>query len=73
MTENKIMRLVFHDCMRYADGTGGCDGCLNWAGVGKPAPSPFKEEDFYAFPPINNTDNNGKGLDWKYTILPPMD
>ena len=19
---------------RYVDGTGGCDGCLNWAGVG---------------------------------------
>ena len=53
------IRLVFHDCMRYTDGTGGCDGCLNWAGVGNPAPSPFKEEDFYAFPPVNNTDNNG--------------
>ena len=32
VTENKIMRLVFHDCVRYTDGTGGCDGCLNWAG-----------------------------------------
>ena len=31
-TENKIMRLAFHDCVRYTDGTGGCDGCLNWAG-----------------------------------------
>ena len=20
---------------RYIDGTGGCDGCLNWEGVGK--------------------------------------
>merc|ERR1719192_700545 len=33
-SENKIMRLVFHDCVRYTDGTGGCDGCLNWSGVG---------------------------------------
>ena len=24
----------FHDCIRYADGEGGCDGCLNWHGVG---------------------------------------
>ena len=24
----------FHDCLRYTDGTGGCDGCLNWHGVG---------------------------------------
>ena len=30
-TENAIMRLVFHDCVRYTDGTGGCDGCLDWA------------------------------------------
>ena len=30
VTENKIMRLAFHDCVRYTDGTGGCDGCLNW-------------------------------------------
>ena len=27
------LRLAFHDCIRYADGTGGCDGCLNWNGV----------------------------------------
>lgn len=30
----KYVRLGFHDCMKYADGTGGCDGCLDWAGVG---------------------------------------
>ena len=34
------MRLVFHDCVRYTDGTGGCDGCLNWGGVGDPHPNP---------------------------------
>ena len=39
-TENAIMRLVFHDCVRYTDGTGGCDGCLNWGGVGDPHPNP---------------------------------
>ena len=27
------VRLAFHDCLKYADGTGGCDGCLNWSGV----------------------------------------
>jgi hypothetical protein len=30
----KVLRLGFHDCFRYADGSGGCDGCLNWDGVG---------------------------------------
>ena len=25
----KMLRLSFHDCLKYKDGTGGCDGCLN--------------------------------------------
>ena len=25
----KAIRLAFHDCVPYEDGTGGCDGCLN--------------------------------------------
>ena len=29
----KAVRLGFHDCLKYADGTGGCDGCLNWTGM----------------------------------------
>jgi len=58
-TENTLMRLVFHDCMRYHDGTGGCDGCINFKGVGHVGPSPHKEEDYYRFPAINETDNNG--------------
>ena len=26
----KAVRLAFHDCMPYEDGTGGCDGCLSF-------------------------------------------
>eukprot|EP00928_Gymnodinium_smaydae_P062334 TRINITY_DN4622_c0_g1_i1.p1 TRINITY_DN4622_c0_g1~~TRINITY_DN4622_c0_g1_i1.p1 ORF type:complete len:705 (+),score=41.86 TRINITY_DN4622_c0_g1_i1:72-2186(+) len=26
----KVLRLGFHDCMKYTDRTGGCDGCLNF-------------------------------------------
>ena len=29
----QALRLSFHDCVKYQDGTGGCDGCLNWEGV----------------------------------------
>ena len=29
---NRLIELAFHDCLRYEDGTGGCDGCLNWKG-----------------------------------------
>lgn len=29
----KMLRLGFHDCLKYTDGTGGCDGCLNWEGM----------------------------------------
>jgi len=28
-TPAKALRLTFHDCLKYSDGTGGCDGCLN--------------------------------------------
>ena len=30
VSENTLIRLGFHDCLTYTDGTGGCDGCLNW-------------------------------------------
>ena len=45
--------------MRYKDGSGGCDGCLNWSGVGKSGPSPHDKNDYYKYEPINETDNNG--------------
>ena len=63
------------------DGTGGCDGCLNWKHMGEYAPSPFKKEDYYAFPPANRTDNNGLGnlaialeriyttIDWPFKVI----
>jgi hypothetical protein len=65
ITENILMRLMFHDCIPYTDGTGGCDGCLSWAGVGTPAPIIFdfpptgQHKDLYTITPINATDNNG--------------
>ena len=31
-----VVRLGFHDCLKYKDGTGGCDGCLNWHGMEVP-------------------------------------
>ena len=29
-----IIRLGFHDCLKYMDGTGGYDAYLNWRGMG---------------------------------------
>eukprot|EP00931_Biecheleriopsis_adriatica_P112518 TRINITY_DN8716_c0_g1_i1.p1 TRINITY_DN8716_c0_g1~~TRINITY_DN8716_c0_g1_i1.p1 ORF type:complete len:698 (+),score=89.13 TRINITY_DN8716_c0_g1_i1:64-2157(+) len=31
----RLVRLGFHDCFLYKDGSGGCDGCLEWTYVGK--------------------------------------
>jgi hypothetical protein len=59
VSENVLMRLVFHDCMRYTDGTGGCDGCLNWKNMGKAMPNANSADDMYNFEPFNKTDNNG--------------
>ena len=55
----KMLRLGFHDCLKYEDGTGGCDGCLNWEGVG------FRHTQGnpdYKYPDVGNTNNNGLGL-----------
>ena len=51
-----FLRLGFHDCLRYTDGTGGCDGCLNWAGMG------FRrndKKDSFSDPDVLQSDNNG--------------
>jgi len=55
----KVLRLGFHDCVLYSDGTGGCDGCLHWQGVG----DRFSEDDKGALgveqSRIDETHNNG--------------
>jgi len=61
VTENVLMRLAFHDCIPYTDGSGGCDGCMNWEGMYSETPNPNKKADQYKFDPVNATDN--KGLD----------
>ena len=33
-TPARLIQLAFHDCLLYEDGSGGCDGCLNWSGMG---------------------------------------
>ena len=49
----------FHDCLRYVDGSGGCDGCLNWESVGVryPPVDTFKYK--FRYPDVNETNNNG--------------
>merc|ERR1719422_2449699 len=52
----KVLRLTFHDCLLYTDGTGGCDGCLNWEGVGKVFQDAANKN---LYPDVKFTDNNG--------------
>ena len=54
----QVLRLSFHDCVKYKDGTGGCDGCLNWEGV-----DVHLEAVEYAknFPNMDSGNNNGLG------------
>ena len=54
-SEAKFLRLGFHDCVKYEDGSGGCDGCLNWHNMG------FRHDrkaEFEYDPPTKG-DNNG--------------
>merc|ERR1712066_742836 len=59
LSENVILGLVFHDCIPYADGSGGCDGCLNFNHMDSVIPNPNDKKDMYRFSPINETDNQG--------------
>ena len=56
-TENKLFRLAFHDCIPYEDGTGGCDGCLNWEGMTDKTQNVFKKEHHYQGKPADKTNN----------------
>ena len=33
-TVPRLVRLTFHDCLKYVSGGGGCDGCLNFKNMG---------------------------------------
>ena len=52
----RALRLGFHDCLKYTDGTGGCDGCLNWKGMGTRFDQSIKN---FTYDNINFGDNNG--------------
>jgi hypothetical protein len=55
----KLLRLSFHDCLRYEDGSGGCDGCLNWEGVGVRFPTAKTIQFKFKYPDVKATNNNG--------------
>ena len=88
-TPAKVIRLVFHDCMRlnnvlfkmslysiglssrYADGSGGCDGCINWKNMGivyrKKGSSQGNGEYKGPFPDPKGIDADNNGL--QQTVL----
>ena len=54
----KAVRLGFHDCLKYNDGTGGCDGCLNWEGVDVDHNPVMMAKNMTN---VDSSDNNGLG------------
>ena len=78
--ESLLIQLAFHDCLRYEDGTGGCDGCLNWQGVGYRSPKAWggghmkKHPEWVdAWPKVTKTTNNklqlsARSLELIYTL-----
>ena len=57
----------FHDCIRYEDGEGGCDGCLNWSGVGHRFPHEESIKFTFSEDDIKETNNNG--LEYTVAVL----
>ena len=41
----KVVRLAFHDCIRHSDASEGCNGCLNFEGMGGENPGAFYLKD----------------------------
>ena len=76
---SRLIQLAFHDCLKYEDGSGGCDGCLNWAGMGYSSPraisgiSKKHPELVGAFAKTTHTSNNklqlsARSLELIYTL-----
>jgi len=74
---SRLIQLAFHDCLRYEDGTGGCDGCINWSSMGYYAPNAIQTDDqpelLHAFPKVQHTNNNklqmsARALELIYTV-----
>ena len=63
----KLLRLGFHDCLRYKDGSGGCDGCLDWSGMGYRFPPHAEMKCKFQENDVLEGDNNG--LEYTVGIL----
>jgi len=71
----KLVQLGFHDCLKYKNGGGGCDGCLNWEAMGfKPLNFiEYNEKSYRKFPISTKTNNNklqmtARSLELIYTL-----
>ena len=62
---------------RYEDGSGGCDGCINWNSIGYYPPNAMQTDDnpdmIHAFPKVTKTTNNklqlsARSLELIYTV-----
>ena len=63
----KLLRLAFHDCIKYTDGSGGCDGCLNWEGMAVRFPAANVMKFKYVYDDVKAGNNNG--LEYTVAIL----
>jgi len=55
----KLLRLGFHDCLKYTDGTGGCDGCVEAEGIGARFDRSSLGQGQYPSDQVDDGHNNG--------------
>ena len=67
MVSHSVSLLSFHDCLRYKDGSGGCDGCLNWVGVNERFDPPEEMKRKFEKDDVTKTNNNG--LEYAVAVL----
>ena len=61
----KLVRLSFHDCVPYKDGSGGCDGCLNWKNV----TDRYTGENKWKFRHADLKEGGNTGLEYTVAVL----
>ena len=69
---SKLVRLGFHQCLKYSDGTGGCNGCLNNHNLGldkRHVCAEFDKADQNKFTESNQVQTDNAGLEHTADIL----
>jgi len=65
----KFLRLGFHQCLKFSDGSGGCNGCLNNHGMGLENRHNCTDDNKFGMDNPNTIVTNNAGLEFTADVL----